>query len=814
MEECRNGKMSFSFKGSEDLNHRFGEFCQIHEVSPAMILSASIGILLYRYSGEVHVSIGARAKSNGSYKALDIDLEDSPAIRDLLRQVCEKMNGVSLVCGDRESSIEYLFPLHLIRHLMCESNNGMEFASQGPLNLACEYNASGLGFVSHYEGTLFTEEMIAQMAGHLLNLLKEMIENADSKCSDLQMLGSEEIHKIIYEWNCPTLEYEHKCFQELFDEQVAKNPDLRILLSQNRSLTYAELNSYANSVAGQLRQLGVKTETIVGIGMGRSFEAIICIVGVLKTGAAYCVIDPDYPVARIEQMAHEAETAIVLTKSESAARFNMSGSRIVSIEGLLNNEAGVENVSCKVKLGNAAYVTFTSGTTGTPKGVIATHRSLAVLNKLGRLLYSGKSSEIFCLNTPLGFSSVASLLMSLCCGFPIAVIPNGLEKDPRVIALAVQQHQVTNLSMMPSFLRQLYSLGDEGKMMLSSVRRVSLSGSEVTWDLVEPFRKMMPNANLTVGYASSETCAIVVGNFVDIAGKGKSERVSLGRPSRAAQVLVLDRNMNLVPIGASGELYVGSAHLARGYINQPALTAECFLPNPFGLTPGERMYRTGDVVKFRSNGELEFIGRSDNQVKIRGFRVEVEEIEAVLTSYSEIEEAAVIVDKNEITERLAAYIVTKQGAEGDTTQLRQYLEQRLPSYMVPSMFVILDRLPMTANGKIDRNALQSIPANSPMSSQPYEAASDPIQETLVEIWETTMGVSGIGINDEYLSIGGDSLIAAMIVMSIQERFGVEIPLPLFFEGLTIKVLAVEISRIKENGAPSQVASDFYPLQWS
>jgi amino acid adenylation domain-containing protein len=451
-----------------------------------------------------------------------------------------------------------------------------------------------------------------------------------------------------------------------------------------------------------------------------------------------------------------------------------------------------------VKLENAAYITFTSGSTGKPKGVIATHRSLTVLSNLGRSMYGGKSEEVFCLNSPLGFSSVAHLLMCLCCGFPMVVIPNGQEKDPRVIALAVQQHKITNLSVMPSFLKQLFSLGDEGKMMLSSVERVALSGSEVTWDLIEPFRKMMPGAKLAAGYASSETCVVAFGNAIDLEGKQRSGRVSLGRPNRATQVLVLDQNMNPVPIGIPGELYISSSHLARGYIGQPAMTAEYFLPNPFGRSPGERMYRTGDIVRYRFDGEIEFLGRSDNQVKIRGFRVELEEIEAVLKNHAEIDDAAVVADKNEISDRLIAYIVKKGSAETDMAHLRQYTVQHLPYYMVPSMFIVLNRLPKTANGKIDRQALFSAPGKAVISNKQFESAGDSLQDALIEIWQMSIGVDRIGIRDEFLDLGGDSLIAAIIVMCIRERFDVEIPLSMFFEGLTIEMLAAEIVRSHES----------------
>jgi amino acid adenylation domain-containing protein len=802
MEKYQERRIGYSFNTSEEIANLFKEFSHSHGISPAGALSILVGMLLFRYSGETHVPVRVKV-GNGDFKEHNIDFEESPTVRSLLHQMRENMNNSALestkpIGLEHDGLIEFTFPQHLVRPLMRVSDYEIASEGQNRLVLACKQNATSLCFVFHYDKSLYNDAMIVQIGGHFQNLLKSMIENADLKINELQMLSSKEINKIVYEWNSAQLEYEHKCFQELFDEQVAKNPQATALLCQNQTMSYAELNSRANGVAYHLLGMGAKPETVIGIGMGRSLDAIAGIVGVLKTGAAYCVIDPDYPVTRIKEMLKEAGLTIILTRSETAARFGLDGSQIINIEDLLNNGKNVENISRKVRMENAAYITFTSGSTGKPKGVVATHRSLAVLNNLSRFFYKEKSSEVFCLNAQLGFSSVATLLIALCCGFPIVVIPNKQEKDPRAVALAVQQHRVTNLSIMPSFLRQLFSLGDEGKELLNSIKRVALTGSEVTWDLVEPFHRMMPDAKLTAGYVSSETCAVAFGNVVDLEGKEKSERVPLGRPSRAAQVLVLDRNMNPVPIGVPGELYIGSAHLARGYIGRPAQTAEYFLPNPYGRSPGERMYRTGDVVRYRLDGEIEFWGRSDNQVKIRGYRVELEEIEAAIMSHAEIEEAAVVADKNDFTERLVAYIVRKRGAETNIPQLRQYLELRLPFYMIPSVFVVLDQLPMTENGKIDRKALPLASRNPAIPDRRHETVSDPIQKALIEIWQASIGVDVIGIHDEFLELGGDSLIAAIIVMRIRELFDVEIPLPLFFEDLTIEALAVEIARLQES----------------
>jgi amino acid adenylation domain-containing protein len=798
MDKCRGQRSSFAVKPSKETTDHLREFSRKSDVLSAVILSISVGMLLHRYSGEAHVTVNIKTRVDESHAEIDFDLNESLTVRNLMHQTYEQMKLLNLLktgseAADDESKVEFAFPVHLARPLMRVVNPLEVRDCNDELTVACECNAPNFCCTFLYEG-----ELIARMAENFQSLLRETLINIDSKCSDLPMLSSEEIGKLTYVGNETELENENKCFQELFYEQVTRNPNRKVLFCKNETLTYAELNSRANKAAHCLQQMGAGPDVVIALGMERSLDAIVGIVAILKTGAAYCAIDPDYPTIRIDEILREAGATVILTTSTHSAHFSACGIKSLKIDDLPENgKIHFDNILCSVHLENAAYITFTSGSTGKPKGVIATHRSISTLSALGRYFYRGESSEVFCLNASLVFSSAATLLMALCCGFPLVVIPHGQEKDPRAIALAVQQYGITNLSIMPSVLRQILTLGAEGKTMLRSIKRVALSGSEVTWDLVEPFRKMMPNGKLTTGYASSEICAVAFGNYVDLEKKEKSGRVPLGKPNPSAQVLILDQYLNLAPIGAPGELYIASPHMARGYIGNPAATAERFLPNPFGRSPGDRMYRTGDFVRYRPDGEIEFLGRFDNQVKIRGYRVELEEIEAVLTNHPEIEEAAVIGDKNERSERLAAFIVKKGNSETNITRLRQYLKQQLPSYMVPSMYVILDHLPMTANGKVDRHALTLTSAKPIMPNQGYEAPRDLIEEKLVQIWQKSIGLDTVGICDEFLDLGGESLTATMIIMEIRERFGVEIPLPMFFGGLTVEILAAEISQIQE-----------------
>lgn len=615
-----------------------------------------------------------------------------------------------------------------------------------------------------------------------------------------QKLSPEEEARI-HEWgNSPRQQYESKSVRELFEEQVSSTPEKIALRFLKETITYAKLNSHANRVAHYLRKFGAGPEVVVGVEMGRSIEAIICILGILKTGAAYAIMNPEYPISRLKEMVRDASIGLILSNSRSAGNTIYGEAHIINYKQLPDNCEGIANIASNISLDNAAYVSFTSGSTGKPKGVIGIHRSISHLIGLSRFHYNEKlEQEVCCLNAPLSFgSTVAMLFMPLCCGFLLVVIPDGDEKDPRKFARAVQENQITSLTMVPSLISQLCSLGDVARAMLKSVRKVALAGAAVTQDLMDKVRSLMPQAQIVIGYAASEIGAVAVAGPE---GGDWKESILLGRPAHDTQIYILDHDMNLVPIGVPGELCVASSHLARGYIGRPELTAERFVPNPFGCSAGERLYRTGDLVKFRSDGQVEYLGRLDTEVKVRGFRVELTEIESALARYEAIEEAVVIGDGRESSQRLVAYVVRKREKEANVTAIRKYLQERLPDYMVPSLFVFLDSLPLNPHGKVDREALPLRGADRPVVDGQYEGPRDFVEAAVTHIWETALGFEQIGIHDDFLDIGGDSLIAALIASEIRERFAVEIPLPLFFENLTIADLATEISR-SQDGSPA------------
>jgi len=777
---------------------------------PCALLLAVSSTLLHRYTGQDYCRNGLRSGNRRIFQHIEIDFSNNPSLNEILEQIrikIERLAPADQTAWDKfaaRDTLEFALPSYFIREsVMAHSDPlSVEYYRKG-LRLKWEMRSDAghkitiSGYVRFY-----SREILDQIAGHFKNLLTDMMAYPDKRVSETKMLSSEEFDRLTIGWNHPAAPYEERCIHQFFEDQAARTPNSVALIFNNRTLTFQELNIRANTLAHCLRDMGARPEVVVGIGMERSMQSAICILGILKSGATYTVIDPDSPPAHINDIVSLSGTKIVLTEAEYVQRFHGVGAKVLTVDVLSDapeNRNFPENIDSGVAVDNAAYVLFTSGTTGKPKGVIGIHRSMAHHYEFGRFSYiTGPEPDVCCLNAPLGFlGAIAGLLMPLCCGLPVVIIPEGHEKDPYALAEIIHKTGITNFTMVPSLLKQLSTLGTRARSLLKTVRRVGVSGSVLDLDIINVFRKIMPKATLTVGYASTEIGSVAFGYSVDLKHDGKKSPVPIGRPGPNVRAYILDRYMNPVPVGVPGELYIAADHLARGYVGQPELTAERFLPDIFVNFPGKRFFRTGDILRRRFDGEVEYLGRSDNQVKVRGFRVELGEIESVLTVCPGVGEAVVVKNEQGKSQRLVAYVVKKPGAKLNATALREQLQQRLPQYMIPAAFFFLKQLPLTANGKIDRYSLSIESLVRPVLENAYTPPKDGIETELIEIWQTVLGMQNIGIHDEFLEIGGESLLAAIIVEKIFEHFSVEIPLPLFFSNLTVASLATEILRIRE-----------------
>ncbi|MDR0841861.1 MAG: non-ribosomal peptide synthetase, partial [Acidobacteriota bacterium] len=740
---------------------------------------------------------------------IETDFSGNPSLRELAGQVglqAERLSPASRGVWDgfaAVDSLELVLPAYFLREsaLAHADPLGPEYYKSG-LKLTWEFHHSaGLKLTLGGERRFYPPELLGQIAGHLHNLLSDMTAHPEKRVSELRMLSPEELQRITVEWNGAAIPYEERCIHEFFEDQAARTPDDVALVFKDRKMTYRELNVRANTLAHRLRDMGARPEAVVGVCMKRSMQAAVCILAVLKSGAAYTVIAPDSPAARVRDIVSLSCAKILLADAGHAPVFRGVGAEVLAVDVLSDapeSRNHPDNIDSGVTVDNAAYVLFTSGSTGKPKGVVGVHRSLAHLFGFGRFSYmTGPEHDVCCLNAPLDFlGAVSGLLMPLCCGVPLVIVPDGQEKDPHALADIIHRTGVTNLSTVPSLLKQLSTLGAKAERLLRSVRRVGLGGSVLDRGTIDAFRKTMPQAMMMVGYVSTEIGSVAFGHFVDLKKDGRRGPVPLGKPGPNVRAYILDRYMNPVPAGAPGELYIAADHLARGYAGQPELTGERFLPNPFDETPGKRFFQTGDILRFRPDGEVEYLGRADNQVKVRGFRVEPGEIESVLAACPGVDEAVVVKDEREESQRLVAYVVKKPGSEPGAEALREHLRQRLPWHMIPSAFFFLRQMPLTANGKVDRRGLSMNSLERPALENAYAPPEDGLQAELVEIWQTVLGVRHIGVHDEFLEIGGESLLAAVIAEKIAAWFSVEVSLPLFFSNLTVASLAEEISRLR------------------
>jgi len=775
--------------------------------TPYEMFLAVLSALIYRYTGQDGCRPGLVRKNRRIFRYIEIDFSSNPSLNEIIAHIrlqSERFTTASQTVWKElttQDSFEFVFPAYFLRESISVHADVMsaEYYKDG-LRLICELRRGAKSKLTLCGNVrLYSRELLEQIVWHIKNLLIDMSAHPKQRVSEAKMLSPEEFHRLTVERNSLVMPYEERCIHEFFEDQVERTPDVVALRYRDRTLTYRELNIRANTLARHLRDMGARPEFVVGIGMERSMQSAVCLLAVLKSGAAYTVIDPAFPDGRIEDIVSLSASKIILTGAADAPKFHSVGAKVLTVDVLSESpecRSFPENIKSGVTVDNAVYVLFTSGSTGKPKGVIGIHRSLSHLYEFGKFTYIiGPEHDVCCLNAPLGFLGVAAgLLMPLCCGLPVVIIPDGQEKDPHALAEIIHKTGITNLAIVPTMLKQLSTLGSKAKTLLKSVKRVGLGGSVLDRDTITAFRKAMPQSKLMVGYSSTEIGSVAFGHFVDLKNDGKKGFVPIGRPGPNIRTYILDRYMNPLPVGASGELYVAGDHIARGYARQPELTAERFLPDPF--IAGKRLFRTGDVIRLRFDGEVEYIGRSDNQVKVRGFRVELGEIESTLAGCSGVGEAVVVKNEQEKSQRLVAYIVKKHGAELSAAVLREYLQKRLPWYMIPSAFFFLKQMPLAANGKIARYALSLNELERPDLENAYEPPKDEIEAELVEIWQMILGIRNIGIYDEFLEIGGESMLAAVIAAKISERFSVEIPLPMFFSKLTVASLAAKISRIR------------------
>ena len=671
------------------------------------------------------------------------------------------------------------------------------------LKLSCAQRIDLFGIELHYDSNVFQREDIERLVGQFQALLESVTGNPEALIGDLEIVSEPERQRLLIEFNDTEASYpEGKCIHQLFEEQAERTPNNVALACEDRRLTYAELNARANQLANHLRTQGVRPEVRVGICMQRCPEMIVGLLGILKAGGAYVPLDPAYPRQRLAFMLEDVRAPVLVTRRGIVEDGIAPGVRVVSLDldwDTIARESEANPVSGATDR-SATYVIYTSGSTGSPKGVIVEHGGLVnAVNWLTKTLELSARDRCL-LKTPITFDAAGrEIFPILMAGGTLVVAEADGHRDSRYIAETIRNEGITILHCVPSFLRLLVE--EPAFDALAALRAVMCGGEALPAEVVMRLHQRSKAALYNV-YGPTET--IVDSAYGLCTSDIADSIIPIGRPIPNATIYIADDMLRLVPIGVAGNLYIGGVGLARGYLNRPDLTAEKFIPDPFGAKPGARLYRTGDLARHLPDGSIEFLGRADHQVKIRGFRIELGEIESALRQHPTVRESIVVAEEDATGEkRLVAYVVGERGLPPTSNELRNFLKAKLPEHLLPAAFVALEALPLTANGKVDRRALPASNRTRPELEKGFVAPRTPEEELVAEIWAQVLGLERVGIYDDFFELGGHSLLATQAVSRIREAFAVEIPLRRLFEVPTVGGLAASIDAARRAGQSLQ-----------
>ncbi|HEX7175844.1 MAG TPA: amino acid adenylation domain-containing protein, partial [Pyrinomonadaceae bacterium] len=675
-----------------------------------------------------------------------------------------------------------------------------------PLALGAEPGtASELTLRLVYDARRFDDAVVGDMLGHLRTTLEVFARDPFQPLKAVTLLTEVELRRLLFEWNDTRREYSpYTSVLELFDAQVGRAPDSVAVCFEGERLTYGELDARANMLARRLRRLGVGPETLVGLHMERSLEMVVSILGVLKAGGAYLPLDPSYPHERLDRMLEEARPPVVLTQDALAEQLPAASAHVLCVDSCWDSiaEEGGEPTGCTVSGGNVAYVIYTSGSTGKPKGVMNTHE--AILNRLLWMqdAFGLTAADSVLQKTPFGFDvSVWEFLWPLMYGARLVVARPGGHQDSSYLVELIVEEKITVTHFVPSMLRIF--LEEKGVEACERLRHVVCSGEALPAELVSRFYERC-QAQLHNLYGPTEA-AIDVTSWRCERGND-AQTVPIGRPISNTQIYLLDTDLRPVPVGVPGELHIGGVNLARGYLGWAELTAEKFIPDPFGPQPGARLYKTGDIARFRPEGQIEYLGRTDAQVKIRGFRIELGEIETTLSRHAQVREAVVLAREDTPgNKRLVAYLTLAPGAQVNITELRGFLQMSLPEYMAPAAFVFMESFPLTESGKIDRRRLPPPDEDRSRLTTPLVGPRTSAEAELATMWRELLGVERVGVHDNFFELGGHSLMLTQLASRIDGVFQVQLPLRVLFNVPTIVEMTTAIAaRQMEQADPEEL----------
>jgi amino acid adenylation domain-containing protein len=828
-----NRGASYTFELDPQLTEALRNLAKTHNTTLYVVLLAAFQLLLHRYSGQSDLSVGSPVSGRTQPEVENVvgcfinmivlrsKLAERASVRDFLYQVrgtvldalahqdfpypllVEQLNPPR--AGKRPPVFQTMFALQTMHRfgelarlfvrssqpetvkvggLKCERIDLAQQEGQFELSLEMAELDGKLFSVFKYNAELFDTSTIERMSGHFERLLDAFVEDIDQPASAVRILTSDE-WRTISEWSgSDSHPAATGCIHSLFEAQAKRTPEVVALVSSGRELTYRELDRRATAMALHLCNLGVGAETLVGVCLDRSPELVVTLLAILKAGGAYVPLDPKYPAARLQFMLADAGARLVITETRYSRLFSTTGIETICLGPELSHDEreGCSNVT-SVSDRKLAYVLYTSGSTGRPKGVAIEHRN-AVTFLAWAIKFFGDDLSGVLASTSVCFDlSVFEIFAPLSCGGKIVLVND---------ALALHELQpaqgVVLVNTVPSVMAEVLRTG----ALSASVRTVCLAGEPVPRALVEQLYERSHVGRVLNLYGPTEATTYSTFAVLD---RNEAAVPSIGRPIAGTTVHVLDPELNPVPVGFIGALYLGGHGITRGYLGQPALTSTRFIPNRFSDRTSGRLYQTGDLVRWRADGTLEFVGRDDNQVKVRGFRIELEEIQLVLQQHRGVDRAVVIraADRKGQLE-IVAYVVPASAEHPSSSGLRAFLATRLPEYMLPAAFVFVDKIPSTPNGKLDSRALP--PWGGAYFRVPFIRPETEDEQSLAALWTEVLKVNEIGLHENFFQLGGHSLLAARLVSGIREKLGVAVPLSEFYDTPTLKKLAEFVNRAR------------------
>ncbi|HZN01164.1 MAG TPA: amino acid adenylation domain-containing protein, partial [Pyrinomonadaceae bacterium] len=673
------------------------------------------------------------------------------------------------------------------------ANFGLNVATT-QVQLALEYNSAEL-----------SSEQIELIGNYYLRTFEAIAADPHAAHEFYSPLSTSETEKLLIQLNDTEKDYSlpaDGCVHQLFEASADRFPQTPAVVFNDQSMTYSELNRRANQLAHYLRSVGVGPDVPVGICLDRSPDLMISALGVLKAGGAYVPLDPSYPKGRLIYMLEDAKAQVVVTRNQFAREIEIPGVQIVSIDSEAENIARESqgNLESGVSPDNLTYIIYTSGSTGQPKGIGLTHRCLANLIEWHHDVHMrrARTLQFASFSFDASFHEMFSAWRS---GGTVYLIPEPLRVDIPSLARYVADQAIEKVTLPVTVLRQLADEYISQNYRPVNLKEIIATGEQMQLSpQIVALADALNETSFHNHYGPSET-HVVTAYTLPGATDAWPNYVPIGRPITQTQVYVLDPFFNIAPTSVTGDLYLGGISLARGYVNKPALTAEKFVPNPFSNEPGARMYKTGDLARVLTSGDVEFLGRVDHQVKIRGFRVEIDEVEAVLAKSPMVQEAVVLARKDASgANSLVAYVVARDGDQPTTQGLREFLGERLPAYTIPSTIVLLDAMPLTPNGKVDRKALAGRDLERSQSQSEFVAPSTAAQKVVAGIWSQVLGIDRIGVNDNFFELGGHSLLATQIVVRLRDIFQIDLPVGVLFEAPTIDSLLIRMAKVWDDPA--------------